>query len=416
MTIATTASSLPSFTQRPRPLGATILMYAALVVTVGVLGFAAFMKMQAGGGLNITVAIAEFAFLASLVAFRTRWAAWAGATMLFAMFAGFTGYLLWRGETSCGCFGKLETAPANTIKLDIGMTILAAGVTIALARRAAVIGLLATLGGVASVFGAGMSVLMAPPLASDFHGDRAGLLLASPELTDIASADLAAPDWLVYLYDPAAKENPRLGAMLDYQHKHADDEILRVRVMTTAEALAASTVPAWAWEKLPQTILYRNGQVVMRAMADEIEEPTKTRQARPTGPISQVLALPEYAEILYSHDQWPIRFLYVYNPDCPLCLEHLAVLETFQEEYPDDPNVAITPISMHDLRERLGIEIWQWPGVPTTFIMQAGRVIAQTAGPNGVPNPYQIRMDLSVGKPLQLPGVVTDEHAGHDHD
>lgn len=403
--------------------GVTVLKYVALALVAGVLGFAAVMKLTTGAGaMDYLIGALEIAFIAGMIVFRNRWWAWGGATALFSVFAGYTAYLIVRGEGSCGCFGSIETPPTLTFSIDVFMAALSALVALALTRSIVLVGALLTVMGTGAVAGAGVSVITAVPLATDFHGDRAGLLAEAPGNEHIANADYTDPDWLLYVYDEnAAGASPMLEEMRADAQEHAEDEALRVKVMTTAEAEDGAGVPAWAWEKLPQAILYRGGRVVQRYMGEEIQAPQTLRETRPVGPIAQVLALPDYADIAYASDMLPIHLLYVYNPDCPICLEHLALLNHFIEEFPNDPNVVIMPISMLDLQEEQGIELWQWPGVPTSYVVRGGRVVAQTAGPGGVPNPYQIRMDLSQGRPLVLPrpnqGAIQqpDDHTGHDH-
>ncbi len=402
----------------------TVLKIGALILTIGVVGFAAIMKLTTGnGGTDIAIGALEIAFIAGLIAFRNRPWAWMATTALFAMFAGFTAHLMSRGEGSCGCFGAIETAPTLTFSIDLFMAALAATVALTMTRSLALIGVVLTLAGGAFVTGAGASVVTTTPLASSFHGDRAAMLLDAEANADIAATDLTGPDWLIYVYDDSAGDDaPMLDVMSEDAATNTDDESLRVRVMTAAEAEEASGVPTWAWEKLPQAILYRGGSVVERSMGGDIASPDKLRTSRPVGPIAQVLALPRYGDIAYASEGSPIYIVYVYNPECPTCLEHLALLDHFTEEFPNDRNVAIALVDMLELQDEIGIEIWQWPGVPTSYIVENGRVIAQTAGPGGVPNPYQIRMDLMNGRSLVLPSShsgATQEpisHEGHDHD
>ncbi len=406
-TAPTVAPPLQLSTHQPQR-GVVIYISAALLIVAAVLGFAAYMKLTTAELMFDRVqAIIEVAFVAYLAVFRTRWWGWASATMLFSAFAGYTGYLLYRGESSCGCFGAIETPPINTLMLDIGLMTLAGVATLLLGKSKNLPGILLTLAGVGAIAGTGFSVLSTTPLPGSFHGDRISMLLAAPELSDVAENDLANPDWLVFIYDDAADSDENtatLETMRADEATHADDEALRVRILTTAQTAEMSGVPEWAWEKLPMAILFRAGSVIRRYTPEtDFETPDSIRQTRPVGPIAQVLAQPQYADILAGVDDLPIHIVYVYNPECPICIEHLVVLDTFEEEYPDDSNVLITTISMDDIEKDLGLQKWVWPGIPTTYVVRAGRVIHQGAGPNGIPNPYQIRMDLAQGKPLVLP-------------
>jgi len=409
-TASTIAPPLPQ-PARQSSRGVVVFITAALLIVAGVLGFAAYMKLT-GAGLPMfdrVEAIIELAFVAYLAVFRARWWGWATASMLFAAFAGYTGYLLYRGETSCGCFGAIQTPPANTLMLDLALMTMAGVATFVLGKSKHLLGALATLAGVGAVAGAGFSVLHTTPPPGAFHGDRIAMLLAAPELASVAEVNLANPDWLVYIFDDSADSDENahtLEVMRDDEASHAKDEALRVRVLTTDEAATMSGVPSWAWEKLPMAILFRAGSVVRRYTPQTgFEKPDALRKSHPTGPIAQVLAQPQYADIISAVDDLPIYIVYVYNPECPICIEHLALLENFMDEHPDDRHVVITPISMDDIEKDLGLQMWVWPGVPTSYIVRAGRVVYQGAGPNGVPNPYQIRMDLSHGKPLVLPKI-----------
>jgi len=260
--------------------GVALLKYVALALVAAVLGFAAIMKLSTGEGVgDYTIAALELAFIAGLIAFRNRWWAWVGATTVFSMFAGYTAYLIVRGEGSCGCFGSIETPPALTFSIDLFMAALTALVALALSRSVLLVGALLTVMGIGSVAGAGVSVVTAPPLASDFHGDRVAMLLSAPVNADVASADYTDPDWLMYIYDEqAADESPLLETMRSDAEANAEDEALRVRLFTTAEAEEATGVPAWAWEKLPQAILYRGGQVVQRYMGEDVTAPQALRE------------------------------------------------------------------------------------------------------------------------------------------
>lgn len=394
-----------------RAMPTSFLLYAVLALVVGTLGFAAVQKFIAhgAGAFDHAISIGEVVVVALLLTFHRRGWAWVGMMALFAAFAGYTGYLLWRGETSCGCFGDVQTPPLATLSIDITLATLSAIVVMTLARSASIAGVLLTIAGVAAAAGAGFSVVSTEPLATDFHGDRAALLLAAPDLAAIAGSDLTDPDWLVYIYDPAdADQDPALKQMRADAQTHAEDDALRVKVLSADQAEKISGVPHWAWEQLPAAILYRGGRVVQRYVAATMPDPQTLRTDRPVGPIAKVLAQTKYADILFSKQDMPAYLLYVYNPECPICVEHLVVMESFMDEHPNDPKVVVVPISMEEIEKTLGIPLWAWPGVPTNYVVRGGRVVAQTAGPSLIPNPYQIREDFLMGRPLRLPKPSDD--------
>ncbi|RMH28801.1 MAG: thioredoxin family protein [Planctomycetota bacterium] len=397
-----------------RTLLADTLLYVALLAVVGALGTAAVLKSIAASEdlLHYLAAAGEFLVIGLLIFFHRRWWAWVGVGALFAAFAGYTAFLVARGESSCGCFGDVQTPPTFTLSLDIGLAILAGLVAATRAGSASIVGGVLTLAGVAAAVGAGFGVLTHDPLPTEYKGDRAAVLLTAPTLAEAAHADLTGPDTLVYLYDPGTAETDETLALLRADAKqHADDATLRVVLMPVDQAEAEAGVPAWAWERLPAAILYRGGRAVQRYVAQTLPDPQTLRAQRPVGPIAQVLSLPEHADILYAEGDLPVYLVYVYNPDCPICLQHLAVFDEYSDEWPDDPYAVVTPVSMHEIEDRLGIQIWAWPGIPTTYVVRGGRVVGQTAGPELIPNPYQIRQDLAMGRPLRLPEPGGDGHA-----
>ena len=241
MTTATSISPPLRAPRHDRSRGVLALMYFALALVIGVLGFAAAMKLTADGAMEIgavATAIFEIAVIVALVMFRKQWWAWTGVVALFAMFAGYTGYLLYRGAESCGCFGDVHTPPAMTLGIDLFMVALASIVALALSQRVAMIGFILSVAGFAAVAGAGYSVLTTDPLPGDFKGDRAALLVASSELEDVANADLTDPDWLVYIYNENDPAPVMLDEMQAYAADYPDDDALRVRILTATEAEA----------------------------------------------------------------------------------------------------------------------------------------------------------------------------------
>ncbi len=413
----TTAAALTPPILRDSPhnsLSVAALTYIAVLAVAGVLGTAAVLKLMSAnaGAFDYAVSIVEFVVIAAVIVMHKRWWAWAGVAAMFASFAGYTGYLLARGESSCGCFGDLSTPPIATLSIDLGMVALATIVALARARSTAILGGILTFAGVSAAVGAGFNILISDPLPGDFQGDRAGMVLAA---SDFADADYTDPDRLVYIYDDRAESKDEHLAMMRYDAEHhADNPAMVVHVLSASEVEATAGVPRWAWEQLPAAILYRAGHAVERYVAETVPDPMTLRAERPVGPIARVLALPRYADVAYADTDLPVYLMYVYNPDCPICLQHLAIFNSYQDEHPNDPHATVVPVSMHDIQAELGIEIWAWPGVPTSYIVRRGRVVGQTAGPTLIPNPYQIRLDLSMGRELRIPAPGA-EHEGHDH-
>lgn len=402
---------------QPNPTALAALTYIAVLAVAGVLGTAAVLKAIAdgAGAFEYAVSFVELIVIGALAVLHRRWWAWAGVAAMFASFAGYTGYLLSRGETSCGCFGDVSTPPIATLSIDLGMVALATIVALARARTTAILGGLLTLAGASAAFGAGFSILTSDPLPGDFKGDRAGLVLAA---SDFADADYTDPDRLVYIFDERAESKDKHLALMRDDAKNApEDPALIVQVLSASEVEASAGVPRWAWEQLPAAILYRAGHAVERYVSETMPDPMTLRAERPVGPIARVLALPRYADVAFADTDLPVNLMYVYNPDCPICIQHLAVFKAYEDEHPNDPHAVVFPVSMHDIKAELDIPIWAWPGIPTTYIVRQGRVVGQTAGPTLIPNPYQIRLDLSMGRELRIPapGAEHDKHDGHDH-
>jgi len=113
-------------------------------------------------------------------------------------------------------------------------------------------------------------------------------------------------------------------------------------------------------------------------------------------PVQQLLALPEMSEVRrFDGPAWP---LYLYDPTCHICQEHLPYYEGYQPANPSEPALLVRTVSMTDLETRVQdpIPIWAWENVPTTVLVRGG-VAVNVVGGYDMLLPQRARQQLLFG-------------------
>jgi len=90
------------------------------------------------------------------------------------------------------------------------------------------------------------------------------------------------------------------------------------------------------------------------------------------------LSAPAYADIADSAG--PTWFLYIYDPACPICQRHLPEMRGLESQASEDDAFRVRAISIHEIEEEAGVPNWAWERVPTTLIVQDGRIVERTSG------------------------------------
>jgi len=113
-------------------------------------------------------------------------------------------------------------------------------------------------------------------------------------------------------------------------------------------------------------------------------------------PVQQLLALPEMSEV--RRFDGPAWLLYLYDPTCHICQEHLPYYEGYQPANPSEPVLLVRTVSMTDLETRVQdpIPIWAWENVPTTVLVRGG-VAVNVVGGYDMLLPQRARQQLLFG-------------------
>lgn len=409
-------AATPFTIPRPRArLAPGAFVCAALVA--GVLVTAAIGKATSTklAGPDLALVIGEALVALAALVFHNRRLLWVGVALLFGAFAGYSGQRLYSGH-DCGCFG--DSAWAKTFfqpRVTLAIDLFAVAMALALAGSARLRGVVAPfsvlLSSVAAAAGVGLSyaALHSPEAykAPDHvvkttttgSAGPVATLMALPMMEDIRSATLRDPAWLVYIYNPECHIcQEHLPAFNDYMDRHAADAVMRVRVVSMADAESQHEIPMWAWEQVPTTVLFRAGAEITSFGRENVPDPETVRSGLVESPggdgapgadaVGRLLASPDMADIATARGG-PAWLVYVYNPECAECLTHLGVFKAFQQQAPKDADLQVRILSMQDLRRRMGLEVHDWPGIPTTLLMRNGR-IERTYVNQDVPDPFEV--------------------------
>jgi len=105
-----------------RTLAASLLLFAALTKLIAWEPTAETMLL-AGRWTKAFVIQAEVLLAIWLLSGIYAAAARRTAIGLFAVFASYSAYLIWKGIPSCSCFGAIDTSPVLVLSLDILLVI-----------------------------------------------------------------------------------------------------------------------------------------------------------------------------------------------------------------------------------------------------------------------------------------------------
>lgn len=396
------------------------LEWIASILVGGLLVFAASMKVfnhgeTALGPGTFVLAAGETLFAALLIAFRTRWWAWASAAALFGAFAGFAGFRSYWGSTSCGCFGALSIPPNITMSIDIAIALLA---TFMAARRSATMsptGLVATVAGIAAVLGSGVGFAVSDPRPEDFGDDATRLLLelrptARPDdpikeiralMPEVASRNAGGPAWYLYVFNPdcpiCQEHLPRMRAL---QARWADSDILRLGIISMADLQEYANIPQYAWGTPPLTLLVQRGIVARRGSGLDMLEPeaiyAELADAPQADPYGALLELSEVREAVEaSANGGPARLIYLYTSTCGACRAHLSEMEEFSAQRPDDPLLQIMSFSHEELTQR-GVDPMHWSELRNAYLVRNGELV-QTYSANSIPKPIDVLVQVAAG-------------------
>ena len=346
--------------------------FAVAVALSGVLGLAAYAKfthpnkakrlLESADGSEYVLQdpiIAGFevaVILALLIGHRLK-LAWVAVTLMFGGFAGYAVVYLLRGE-SCGCFGDLFTPP---IWMTFVIDIMAVAIGVGLLRWR---GLVLTFLGALMLSGAGY-----------------GFASATAPLT---------PDQIErQLEREKQQRQPDSPGSTDDAADHADG-VVRDGVGGSGDASDASE---------------RDGSI--RGDAGDAAASDDTSAALP-GRIDGVTA-PE--RLLRSDlladvrsetvgEGAPAYYVFVHDPDCPICAEKMLFVEQYRLVYPADDSVLrvaeFEKLEIERLtrggRER-AVEFSAWRGSPVAFVVRQGRV-TNVYRNDAVPTPEDVRGDL----------------------
>lgn len=408
------------------------LLFALALATV--LGVAVYGKWNAPDSartaLDSAVIIFQPLFALALIVFHARRWMWGAAALLFASFAGYTTAAIAMGRP-CGCFGTM-LEPRQVLAIDlVAVAVCLFFATGASAR--ATIGAMVTTLALAASAGAALYVVTAPPPAAKFEKAQGRTpvdkILLTEGMQDVLSSPETGPAWLVYFYNPECeicmKHLPGFQAQ---QKAWAADKSLRVRIVNILDHHNAYMsdpepddalkrgVPIWAWDPAPPiTALIRGGRIDKTWAPNETPEPTVVREQVIAGTIdlsqsshtrvgassaasqaeigalavARLMASPRMADIAQPGAAGgPAWLVYVYNPECPKCLDHLTLYRQFEEQSPADANLRTRVLSMTDLQSEIGVQIYEWPGVPTTILVRNGKVV-RTWDEASIPDPFE---------------------------
>lgn len=71
----------------------------------------------------------------------------------------------------------------------------------------------------------------------------------------------------------------------------------------------------------------------------------------------------------------PRWYLFIHDPDCHLCEQLKPMIEMFEQQYGEtDPNLRIRKLTTGEVKEKTGIETFEWNPTPTALLIKDGAV------------------------------------------
>lgn len=297
--------------------------------------------------LDYLIAAGEIIFIAALARLARKRIAWAAVTLMFGGFTGYAGYYLFLHDGSCGCFGSLIDLPVWTpFAVDIFAVL--AGTTLLLWAGTKPPKLAALLLAAGLLSGVGFTVAQqtAPPTAAEIEREAAEKLAA--ELEEDADKQTQT--------DTPSTEDP---------NTDSDSQADQAPELTEAQARRQARINALG----------------TRASAPE-----------------RLIRADTFADIMSQPDAGPAWLVFIYDPDCEVCMAVKPDFDDWQPLLEEEQNerLRIRQVSKAEAEADAGIEYYAWRGSPVLFIVTDGVVTHRWLDDN-TPSPEDVLLGLELG-------------------
>lgn len=107
-------------------------------------------------------------------------------------------------------------------------------------------------------------------------------------------------------------------------------------------------------------------------MAERLAPPKRTEVVGMTGQ-DRLLASELLKDVREQPDGGPRWYVFVHDPDCHLCEQMKPMIEMFEQQYSaGDPNMRVRTLSVVEIKEKAGIETYEWNPTPTALLIKDG--------------------------------------------
>jgi hypothetical protein len=109
-------------------------------------------------------------------------------------------------------------------------------------------------------------------------------------------------------------------------------------------------------------------------MAEKLAPPKRTETAGMTGQ-DRLLASDLLKDARETPAGGPRWYVFIYDPDCHICEQLKPMIEMYEAQYAGvDPNLRILKLSIGEIKEKTGIETYEWNPTPTALLIKDGKV------------------------------------------
>lgn len=109
-------------------------------------------------------------------------------------------------------------------------------------------------------------------------------------------------------------------------------------------------------------------------MAERLAPPKRTEVVGSKGE-DRLLASDLLTDIRDQPAGGPRWYIFIYDPDCHICEQLKPLVEMYETQYAaGDPNLRIRKLSIGEIKERTGIETYEWNPTPTAILIKDGKV------------------------------------------
>ncbi len=109
-------------------------------------------------------------------------------------------------------------------------------------------------------------------------------------------------------------------------------------------------------------------------MAEKLAPPKRTEVVGMKGE-DRLVASDLLKDIREQTAGGPRWYIFIYDPDCHLCEQLKPMIEMFEQQYAaGDPNLRIRKLSIGEIKEKTGIETFEWNPTPTAILIKDGQV------------------------------------------